>query len=126
MVGDKKHILVVDDDPLLVRLNKRQLENSGYHVSITTESSDVLQLLSKNPGTYHLLVTDLIMPGLSGRGLLEKVGTQYPDLPIVVLTGQLDRETEQELLALGAKAIVGKPVFGNELVAVIDRVLAEE
>jgi CheY-like chemotaxis protein len=124
MVGEKKHILVVDDDPFLVRLNKRQFENSGYDVSVTTESADVLELLRKNPDTYHLLITDLIMPGLSGRALVQKVGIQSPDLPIIVLTGQFDRETEEELLSLGVKAVVGKPVFGNELVTVVGRVLA--
>lgn len=124
MVGEKKHILVVDDEQFMVRLSKRLLENSGYDVSITTESLDALELLSQNPGKYHLLITDLTMPKLSGRELIQKIWDLSPYFPVIVLTGMSDQEVEKELFDFGVRAVVEKPVFGDELVTVVDRVLA--
>ena len=118
-----KHILVVDDEPLLVRLNKRLLENDGYSVSVTTTSLDALDLVTKNPEQYDLLLTDLTMPGLSGKELIQKILQQVPTLPVIVLTGLSDSETEQELYVLGVKAILEKPLQDNELVTAVHRVL---
>ncbi len=123
MTVTKKHILVVDDEPLLVRLNKRRLENDGYSVSVTTTSLDALDLVTINPGTYDLLLTDLTMPGLSGRELIQKILLLVPTLPVIVLTGMSDPEIEQELYDLGVKAILEKPLLDDELVKAVDRVL---
>lgn len=123
MTVKNKHILVVDDEPLLVRLNKRLLENDGYSVSVTTTSLDALDLVTKNPEQYDLLLTDLTMPGLSGKELIQKILQQVPTLPVIVLTGLSDSETEQELYVLGVKAILEKPLQDNELVTAVHRVL---
>ncbi|WP_458776883.1 response regulator [Desulforhopalus sp. 52FAK] len=121
-----KHILVVDDEPLLVRLNKRQLENSGFIVSVSTESRDALEQLKKAPDSFDLLLTDLTMPGLSGTELIKEVRLHAPDLPVVVLTGLSDKETERELCDLGVTAIVIKPVLDGELVTAVMRVFDKE
>jgi len=123
MTVTKKHILVVDDEPLLVRLNKRRLENDGYSVSVTTTSLDALDLVTINSGKYDLLLTDLTMPGLSGRELIQKILLLVPTLPVIVLTGMSDPEIEQELYDLGVKAILEKPLLDDELVKAVDRVL---
>ena len=123
MTVTKKHVLVVDDEPLLVRLNKRRLENDGYSVSVTTTSLDALDLVTINPEKYDLLLTDLTMPGLSGRELIQKILLLLPTLPVIVLTGMSDPEIEQELYDLGVKAILEKPLLDDELVKVVDRVL---
>ncbi|MFT5698497.1 MAG: CheY-like chemotaxis protein [Desulforhopalus sp.] len=118
-----KHILVVDDEPLLVRLNKRQLENAGYTVSVSTASLEALEMLSKALGKYSLLLTDLTMPGLSGLELIRKVRLQLPDLPVIVLTGMSDPETEGHLYDLGVKDVVIKPLLEDELLAAVSKVL---
>ncbi|MFT5726839.1 MAG: CheY-like chemotaxis protein [Desulforhopalus sp.] len=123
MTVTKKHVLVVDDEPLLVRLNKRRLEDDGYSVSVTTTSLDALDLVTINPGKYDLLLTDLTMPGLSGRELIQKILLLVPTLPVIVLTGMSDPEIEQELYDLGVKAILEKPLLDDELVKAVDRVL---
>lgn len=123
MTVAKKHILVVDDEPLLVRLHKRQLENDGYSVSVTTTSLDALDLVTKNPGKYNLLLTDLTMPGLSGRELIQKILLQVTTLPVIVLTGMIDSEIEKELYELGVKAVLEKPLLDDELAKAVDRVL---
>lgn len=123
MTVTKKHVLVVDDEPLLVRLNKRRLENDGYTVSVSTTSPGALQLVMKDPGKYDLLLTDLTMPGLSGRELIQKILQHVPTLPIIVLTGMIDSEIERELYDLGVKEVLEKPLVDDELIEAVDRVL---
>lgn len=121
-----KHILVVDDEPLLVRLNKRQLENKGYNVSVSTESRDALEQFQNNPDKFDLLLTDLTMPGISGKDLISQILMVSPGLPVIVLTGMADEETEDELRQLGVSAVVVKPVIEGELLSAVERILGEE
>lgn len=119
MIPKNKHILVVDDEPLLVRLNKRQLESQGYNVSVSTESLDALEQVTKSQNTFDLLLTDLTMPGMSGTELIKQVRLHSPKLPIIVLTGLSDEDTEGELLELGVNAVVIKPVMEDELLTAV-------
>jgi CheY-like chemotaxis protein len=121
----KKHILVVDDETLLVRLSKRQLENGGYRVSVSTTSHGALELVLKDSGKYDLLLTDLTMPGLSGIELIQKTLAHVPTLPVIVVTGMLDPEIETQLHDLGVKMVLLKPLVDNNLVLTVGRVLAE-
>lgn len=125
MTVTNKHILVVDDEPLLVRLHKRRLESDGYTVSITTTSLDALNLVSRNPEKYNLLLTDLTMPGLSGVELIQKILVIAPTLPIIVLTGMNDEEIQKELYGFGVKAVLEKPLLDDSLVENVARVLAD-
>jgi CheY-like chemotaxis protein len=121
----EKHILVVDDEPLLVRLNKRQLESNGYSVSVSTESHDALEQVIKEPDKFHLLLTDLTMPGMSGIELIKKIHLQIPGLPVIVLTGMIDKQIEAQLYELGVSAVVVKPVMGDELITSVASVFDE-
>lgn len=125
MTVTKKHVLVVDDELLLVRLNKRRLENEGYRVSVCTTSLDALDLVLKDPVKFDLLLTDLNMPGLSGIELIKNILQQVPTLPVIVLTGMKDSEIEKELDDLGVKALLEKPLIDDELIVAVGRVLAE-
>jgi methanogenic corrinoid protein MtbC1 len=125
MTVTKKHVLVVDDELLLVRLNKRRLENEGYRVSVSTTSRDALDLVQKDPGKFDLLLTDLAMPGISGIELIKKILQLVPTLPVIVLTGMKDSEIERELEDLGVKAVLDKPLVDNVLPVTVWRVLAE-
>lgn len=122
MSHQEKHILIVDDEPFLVRLNKRQLENEGYRVSVSTESLEALKEFQKSPEVFDLLLTDLTMPGMSGLELIKAVLKESPNLPVIVLTGLVDEDTEERLFDLGVAEIVTKPVMEGELITAVDRV----
>jgi CheY-like chemotaxis protein len=117
------HILVVDDEPLLVKLNKRQLENCGYKVDVAIDGSDAIKMISAVPGKYDLIVTDLAMPNLTGRQLIRKVVEIDPQLPIIVFTGMMDDGVKEELEGLGVRSIVEKPVVEKELIDAVKNVL---
>jgi len=126
MIPKNKHILVVDDEPLLVRLNKRQLESEGYVVSVSTSSLDALEQLTNSQDTFDLLLTDLTMPGMSGTELIKQVRLHSPALPIIVLTGLSDKDTEGELHELGVTSVVIKPVMEGELLTAVTSVFDGE
>lgn len=113
------HILIVDDDPLIARLIKRQLTNDGYSVTIATESEAALSLLENDSGQFSLVITDLTMPRMSGKELAQKIYTKCPNLPIIVFTGMVDEEVEEDLYKVGVKTVVYKPVEKNELLEAV-------
>lgn len=114
--GSTVHILMVDDDPLLGKLSKRQLEQGGYLVDVVTAGRTALLKLTSSPQPYDVLITDLSMPDFSGRQLLIELGELACDLPVIVFSGLVDTDIKKELGELGVKAIIEKPIIGNELV----------
>lgn len=114
--GSTVHILMVDDDPLLGKLSKRQLEQGGYLVDVVTAGRTALLKLTSSPQSYDVLITDLSMPDFSGRQLLIELGELACDLPVIVFSGLVDTDIKKELGELGVKAIIEKPIIGNELV----------
>jgi type II secretory ATPase GspE/PulE/Tfp pilus assembly ATPase PilB-like protein/CheY-like chemotaxis protein len=107
---EPSRILVVDDDRTTRTIARGLLASSGYRVTEAENGPAALDLLSVNH--YALVVLDLEMPGMTGRDVLGKVRTNVHTaaIPIIVLTGNEDPETEIELMDLGADDYVRKPI----------------
>lgn len=116
-------ILVVDDEPLLVRLNKRQLESAGFVVDVATDSVNALQMIFASPDKFDLMISDLTMPKMSGKELIKRVRHIAPTLPVIVFTGMKDKSIDEELNRLGVRSVIEKPVVKNELVDAVRDVL---
>lgn len=103
-------ILVVDDDRTTRTIARGLLTSSGYRVAEAESGPAALDLLGTNH--YALVVLDLEMPGMTGREVLGKVraNVHTAAIPIIVLTGDEDPETEIELMDLGADDYVRKPI----------------
>lgn len=103
-------ILVVDDDRTTRTIARGLLTSSGYRVAEAESGPAALDLLSANH--YALVVLDLEMPGMTGREVLGKVRSSVHTaaIPVIVLTGIEDPETEIELMDLGADDYVRKPI----------------
>ena len=84
--GDEK-ILFVDDEPQLVSLNRKRLENLGYQVESQTSSTTALEIFSADPFTFDLVITDMTMPTLMGDQLAAAILKIRPDIPIILCTG---------------------------------------
>lgn len=118
-------ILFVDDEDIIVRLSTRQLEAKGFQVTGVTDGQSALDRIATGNETYHLLVTDLTMPGMSGLKLIESAKKLQPDLPVLIFSGMLDSKITDEMKALNVRGMVFKPVVGDELVDEVRRVLSE-
>jgi hypothetical protein len=85
--GEGQTILVVEDEPGVRAITARILREHGYEVVAAEGPAEALELFRSGQLSADLLVTDVVMPGLSGRELADQVRVQHPDLPVVYISG---------------------------------------
>lgn len=109
-----RRILVVDDEQIVRDLTVQVLERAGYDVVSVDGSQRALELVDRED--VDLVVSDVVMPGLSGVELLDEIRVRWPDLPVVLMTGgSPEPERTTRALQLGANGIVYKPFSHAEL-----------
>jgi DNA-binding response OmpR family regulator len=113
-------ILVVDDEPLYVRLLKVNLEAEGYLVSSASNGEEALDLLSHE--LPDLIILDVIMPKLDGIKTCERI-RQFSKIPIILLTALGEEHDRVNGLNIGADDYIVKPFSATELVARVRAVL---
>lgn len=106
-------ILVVDDDYASRLMLKKALEQYSYDVTLCSNGTDALNLLREQK--FDLVLTDLIMQGISGIDLLEKVRELESDIATILLTGHASIETAVQAVRLGANDYLLKPINLEEL-----------
>jgi len=115
-------ILVVDDDPAMVRLFEQVLSKAGYEVVTGSNGQDALKLLfSQRP---DLVLLDVVMPGMDGWQTCSRIRDVSATVPIIMLTGQ--HQTEDDVvrgLDYGADDYLLKPVGNRELLARVQALL---
>ncbi len=116
-------ILVVEDYPALRRLAVRFLQSAGYNVLEAGDGEEALQVLERHQGPVHLLVTDVVMPGMSGRVLAERAAEVRPEIRVIFTSGY----TDDDLLLRGVQAegahFVAKPYTREALEGAVRTVL---
>lgn len=121
----KTKILVVDDDPGIVRLISTALEGNGYEVDTALDGASALEMAAKKEN-YALIVADIVMPEMSGFDFLKSLIKAKPDTPIIIVSGHANFTFAQEALHIGAVAFLLKPFEKKELLKWVDRVMAHE
>lgn len=106
-------ILVVDDEPVVAETIAEVLRAAGYEPDTCTGSVDAVRLLSAV--TYDLIVSDLMMPDLTGLQLLSVIKARTPAPEVILVTGFSTRERAMEALERGAFAYLEKPFDSGEL-----------
>ncbi len=120
---EKKHILVVDDQPSMRLMLRRFFEPDGHRISEAKDAESALALIASESPDVVLL--DLKMPGCSGHEVLKRLRAESGfRTPVIVLTGQTDWASVDACIEEGASAYVTKPVTKDQLVAKIEEVLA--
>jgi two-component system, OmpR family, response regulator len=115
--GKMGKILVVDDEPGIVRFLHRVLESDGHDVLVAADGAEALRMNSTH--TPDLILLDVLMPGISGVGVLAAVLTENPAARVVVLSAMGDVETRARCLELGAADYLLKPFPITELLALV-------
>jgi DNA-binding NtrC family response regulator len=87
---------VVDDEAPVRVLLADALRRLGYHVLTAEDANSALILLKEHTGRIHLLLTDLVMPGKSGRDLAREAQHLNPRLPVLMMSGYPDRSITSE------------------------------
>jgi signal transduction histidine kinase/ActR/RegA family two-component response regulator len=126
-----RHLLFVDDDQLVRHAWSRLLERQGWLVTRARDGEEGWKLFSQSLARWDVVLTDLTMPNLDGRGLAKRIrGTDKPP-PIVLMSGNIGNDERVELLRTDFAAVLHKPVDAAELERVLrevtqDRELANE
>jgi PAS domain S-box-containing protein len=85
--GGTETVLLVEDDPTLLLMARESLSELGYRVLAVSSASEALRVLDRETARIGILVTDVVMPGMGGRELGERVKGTFPDLPILFVSG---------------------------------------
>ncbi|HSO20762.1 MAG TPA: ATP-binding protein, partial [Desulfosarcina sp.] len=105
-----EHILLVDDEPQLLAMQRQILERLGYEVTAMGRSAEALTIFRRAPESFELLVTDQTMPDLTGAELVQAVLQTRPELPIVLCTGFSEALSSEAAAELGIRHYLQKPV----------------
>ena len=119
------NILVVEDERPVRALMKKILGRKGYVVLEAADGEDALRVAAAFPGEIHLLVTDLVMPGLGGREVAERLVGERPDLRTIFVSGYTADEVVRRGVVSGEHVFLGKPFTPAALVACVGDVLEE-
>ena len=86
-VGHGESVLLVEDEEAIRRVSKAMLEALGYQVLAASAPSEALRLAQLQTGPIHLLMTDVVMPGMNGRDLATQLKQLRPDLKTLFVSG---------------------------------------
>jgi len=119
------HIMLIDDEPEVLHIACRLLENLGYAATGCQSSHYALELFQAAPESFDLVITDITMPGLQGEALARQLLALRPDLPVLYCTGHLNALSTEELERQGIRGMVFKPLLRRELQQILKRLLPE-
>jgi DNA-binding response OmpR family regulator len=114
-------ILVIDDEPHLRRSLMLILQRAGYQVTMAGSAYEARHYLQAGP--FDLIFLDLKMPEVDGLTLLAEIRTQYPDLPVLILTAHATLESAMEAVRQGARDYLLKPIMPNDILARVAQIL---
>jgi CheY-like chemotaxis protein/anti-sigma regulatory factor (Ser/Thr protein kinase) len=125
-LGKNERILVVEDDENVAELATLQLRNNGYQVTVTAGSRQALAEFRDHPDQYDLVLTDNIMPQMTGAELAGKLLAIRPDLPIILCSGASELWPAEKLTDLGIRSFLKKPFARGQLLHEVRKVLDGE
>jgi two-component system cell cycle sensor histidine kinase/response regulator CckA len=123
MAGDAT-ILAVDDDRSVLGLLNDTLASAGYRVLTADSGWNAVEVYQNSPKPIHLLLTDVIMPDLTGPVLAERLRAQQPDLQVLFISGFHDADLVQRFVSLKGFTLLPKPFTVGALLRVVQESLA--
>jgi len=118
-----EHILLVDDEKDLIKIEKQILESLGYRVTGQTDPIGALEYFRENPSGVDIVITDMTMPGMPGTELAMKLKNIRKDLPVILCTGYNVMLSPEKIEDLGIDKLLLKPVGHQALAESIRSVL---
>jgi len=119
----KEHILLVDDEESVAKLEAQVLSRLGYDVTFYVSSRQALEAFRNNSNGFDLLITDMTMPEATGDQLAGAILSIRPDMPIIICTGFSERINEEQAKRIGVKGFLMKPVTKSDMALMVRNVL---
>lgn len=122
--GNGQRVLLVDDEPGILKVVGRLLQAQGYQVTATSQPREARQLVAADPGRFALVLADHEMPGMTGLELAAAVRSLAPALQVVLCSGYLRPEVVTAAASRGIAGVLAKPVELGELSNMVARLVA--
>ena len=113
--GPAIHVLLVDDEPNLLRVLQRGLDRNGFQVTACLDSQSAIDALREDPDQHDIIVTDLGLPRINGIELARQALDLRADLPILLTSGYMDDANTARATAAGISRIMQKPIKAQDL-----------
>lgn len=118
-----EHILLVDDEEMVIEIAKLILEGLGYRVTARMDSVEALELFRNDSGAYDLVITDLTMPRMTGEQFAGELLAIDPEIPVIICSGYSEAIGIEKARALGVKELLMKPITVAEISKKVRQVL---
>lgn len=119
-LSDSLRVLIVDDNESLAEYYSDLLTLNGCQTTVFYNSLDALADFKFKQNNYDLVLSDISMPDMNGDELALEILKVKPDIPIVLCSGFHPETTDQELLNLGIKEFLPKPIDSSKLLNIIN------
>ena len=120
---DKQVILLVDDEAMMVDVTGKILERLGFSVVAKTSSLDALETFQEKPDEFDLVITDQVMPNMTGTQLARKLISIRPDIPVILCSGFPENVDLEEVERIGIKKFIMKPIGRDTIAKIVRAVL---
>ncbi len=117
-------ILLVDDDPAVLHVMEAFTTSFGFGVQCATDGQDAIDLLATEH--FDIVITDAVMPKISGLELLAHIQRHNPQTRVIVVTGYNDHVSYTDVIQAGASDFIAKPFSRDEFEAKLNRVIREQ
>ena len=121
----QRHILVVDDDELVSEYLGALLEAESYDVVVLNEPVAALNYFKEHPDDFDLIITDQVMPGLTGVEISQKILELRPSIPILLITGYSEKITAENAKSFGLSGFFSKPINEDLFLNQISQLVSE-
>jgi len=119
MKENKGKILIIDDSATNVFLLQTLLEEQGYIVFFAYNGQEAIKYIDEQK--FDLLLLDIMMPGIDGYDILEKLSSEQSKTPVIMVTAKDDRDSEKKARDMGATDYVTKPVNFEKLIKLVQK-----
>lgn len=123
MANGEHKILLVDDDPAVLEILGDFIAVFGFEYETAKDGSEAVERLKQS--TFHIVLTDMMMPNMDGMELLHHIHYNYPEIKVMVITGYDRTFTYTDVINAGASDFISKPFNSDELEAKINRLIRE-
>jgi CheY-like chemotaxis protein len=117
-------VLVAEDEPGLRKLVETILVSAGYQVSSAADGAEAYRVFLQEPERFDVLLTDVVMPGMSGRRLADQVRQRRPCIRVVYMTSYTPAEVAEHEVADPNVTVLAKPFRAEDLRSALKRALA--
>jgi two-component system cell cycle sensor histidine kinase/response regulator CckA len=122
--GDMVTVLLVEDEESLRELIREILQANGYEVLEAEDPPKAIEIAERHQGAIHLLLTDILMPGMNGRVLAQRVRERRPAIRVLYMSGHTEDSVAQNGLVEPGALMISKPFTQESLARKLREALA--